>query len=161
MYFFLFSLFRNSFLSVFISSIVFLSLVSSSVAGSSSYLNCNLDGRVVVAWTVTIVAVFDGFDHIQRFEFEPKDPSNVICGDYTSATPPADGHVCLMYNSLGESSVRVRACNSAGCGNWSGWSTVTFGARECVLRDGCFVGILRFSDCWILWFAVVFDVVVA
>ncbi len=97
-----------------------------------AYINCKLNGRVVMAWDVEVISVFNGFDQIQRFEFDSKVPSNVVCGDYTAATPPENGHVCLMYNVDGDSSTRIRACNSAGCGAWSSYSTVTVGGQEYV-----------------------------
>ncbi len=87
---------------------------------------------MVITWDVVVISVVAGFDQILKFEFESYDATNVVCGDYTASTPPDDGHVCVMYNPLGESSVRIRACNSAGCGTWSDWSTASLGGQECV-----------------------------
>ena len=95
-------------------------------------MNCKLPGRVVISWDVVVISVVAGFDQIQKFEFESYDKTNVVCGVYTASTPPTNGHVCVMYNPLGESGVRIRGCNSAGCGTWSDYSTSSLGGQECV-----------------------------
>ena len=50
-------------------------------------ISCRLPGRLILTFEMEVVAVFDGFDQIQRFEFESKSTS-VVCGTYTASTPP-------------------------------------------------------------------------
>ncbi len=97
-----------------------------------TYVNCHLEGRVVVVWTMEVVAVHDGFDQILYYDVETASAS-VICGVYTGYDPPENGHVCLMFGGSGtDPSTRVRACNSAGCGAWSAWSTNSVEGKMCV-----------------------------
>ncbi len=58
-------------------------------------ISCRLPGRMVLNFEVVVISIKDGFDQIQRFEFESISTS-VVCGTYTSPTPPPDGHFCIL-----------------------------------------------------------------
>lgn len=87
-----------------------------------SDLRCTLPGKLIVDWSFEVVSVTDGFDQIARFEFDAEDSDRIVCGTFTGDAAPAAGHVCTMDSSANSTRVRVRACNSAGCGSWSAWS---------------------------------------
>ena len=87
-----------------------------------SDLRCTLPGKLIVDWSFEVVSVTDGFDQIARFEFDAEDSDRIACGTFTGEAAPAAGHVCTMDPSANSTRVRVRACNSAGCGSWSAWS---------------------------------------